>query len=153
MITKIDNKLIFVGLFIGKEFFLKILLRGVNWLPDLHFGERYPKLAWISGFYTFSQIILVAFSIIFIGRSFQSVQALTFFVFLIFVPVISVDILKAAIEMIFSVSSYSVPRRRIGRGSPRQFYFVYDKDRVRMVGFVRLGINIGLLMVMIYVFL
>lgn len=156
MIAQVDNSSIFVGWFVGKiivHLLLRILLMRLDWIPDLRFGVRYPKLAWLPGFYTFSQIILVAFSIIFVGRSLQSATSTAFIVFIIFVPLISVDVLQAVIEIIFSVSSYSVARIPFAKGSSRQYYFAHDEGCVRLAGFVRLTINIVVLMAMIYVFL
>jgi hypothetical protein len=161
--TQLDDGLLFMVWFvvgIMLILFPTFMTIKSNSLKGLRFDEKYPNLAWVRVVYTFFPIIWIPLSIIFTGRILQNESTLTFFVFIVFIPLIGLGILKGLIEIGFKVSSHLRFRTyengqliRLGtfrRKYVYDYYFSFDTDHVRSIGFFRLFINIGMLATMIY---
>ncbi len=161
--TQLDDGLIFLVWFIVGIMlilFPTFMMAKSSSLKGLRFDKEYPNLAWLRVVYTFFPIIWIPLSIIFTGRALRNESTLTFFVFIVFVPLIGLGILKGLIEIVFKVSSHLGVRLRNSGHMIRlityrtrfifEYHFSYGANRVRSIGFFRLFVSVGLLAAMIY---
>jgi hypothetical protein len=154
-----DGLLFYLWFVVGSMLILfpTFMMIKANSLQGAQFDKEFPELAWLRAIYTFIPIVWIPFSIIFIGRSLQTADKLTFFVFIVFIPLIGLGILKGLMEIIFKFSIHlSV---RMGKSVLSfftrntlnfRYYFSCDAANVQLVGFIRLVVNVGLLAAMIY---
>lgn len=164
-----ENGLAFLGWFVAGLFIIflpTILLRGQKWVSAFEFGQGNSHMEWIVSGYTLMLIIWTLLSAVFTARYLQTYTAGIFFLFVIFIPLIGIGLIKSVIEIVFGISSrlglrlrkaplIRVPHIHTSLSGIDLFEnrFTINQKRIRPVGIIRLLVNIGLLTSMIYFWL
>ncbi|MBX3057132.1 MAG: hypothetical protein KF770_11730 [Anaerolineae bacterium] len=142
------------------------LLRGQKWVSGFEFEQEHPQMERVVSGYTLVLIIWTPLSAVFTARIFQTYMADIFFLFVIFVPLIGIGLIKSVIEIVFGISSHlglrlrkdpliRVPHIHTSLSSIELFEnrFTINQERIRPVGIIRLLFNTGLIASMIYFWL
>ena len=159
---------LFLGWFFGGLFLIylpMLFISGRNWFPRTQFIKKYPEHERLVNIYTIALMIWIPISVIGTARHFEKETGVIFFLFSFFIPLIGVGIIKGGIEIVFGVSSYVWMRKRkrpypiIWFRSPLDSWhrlkriehrYTQNKERVKRMGAVRILVNIGLLLGLIY---
>jgi len=147
----------------GLIYLPRLLLLGVRWIDEHRFLQINPDKEWLISGYKLILILWIPLSTIVTVRYNQDASATSFFLYVGFIPLIGLGILKGIIEIIFGTSRFwgfkvsekftiKIPFIMTPWGNLKmyKFYFIMNTKRVKPVGVARLLLNLGVLFVLIF---
>jgi hypothetical protein len=157
--------LIWSFIWLGLYFLTRLFLIGVRWQNQAQFLAANPEKEWLVSGYKLFLILWLPLSVVGSARFFQEAPTETFYLFVAFVPLLGVGLVKSLLEIAAGIGCVYRHRAQeditirvtLIRHSLRflkinDFYFALAKQRVRLLGFVRLVLNAAVLITLLLLF-
>lgn len=154
--------IIWLFIWLGLFLLTRLMLIGVRWQNQAQFLAAQPEKERLVSGYKLFLILWLPLSVVATARFFQAAPTETFYLFVAFVPLLGVGLVKSALEIIVGMGC--VYRRRAQRDITIRFpmirhsfrflqlygfYFAVAEQRVRLLGFVRLVLNTAVLLILL----
>lgn len=155
--------LIWSFIWLGIFFLPRLLLIGVRWRNQAQFLTAHPEREWLISSYKLFLILWLPLSIVAAARILQDASPKTFYLFVAFIPLLGVGLVKSIPEMTLGIGwlyGYRKPDELTIRAPAiiytlwfwflqYDFHFALAERRVRWVGLVRLVINTAVLIALL----
>ncbi len=157
--------LLWLCIWLGLYFLPRLLFLGVPWQNQAQFLAAQPQKEPLVSGYKLFLVLWLPLSLVVTARSFQEVSTETFYLFVAFVPLLGVGLVKSALEIIAGMGCvyrhraqeditirFTIVRHPFRLLQIYDFYFAVAEQRVRLVGVVRLVLNTAVLLALLIFF-
>ena len=157
--------LIWAFIWLGLFFLTRLFLIGAHWQTQAQFLAAHPEKEWMVSGYKLFLILWLPLSIVGTARFFQGTPTETFYLFVAFVPLLGVGLVKSVLEITAGIGCvyrhraqkditirFTMIRHSFRFLQLYGFYFAVAEQRVRLLGFVRLVLNTAVLITLLIFF-
>lgn len=157
--------LLWLCIWLGLYFLPWVLFLGVRWQNQAQFLAAQPEKEPLVSGYKLFLILWLPLSIVITARLFQDAPTKTFYLFVAFVPLLGVGLVKSILEITSGIGCvyhhraqeditirFTIVRHPFRLLQIYDFYFAVTEQRVRLVGVVRLVLNTAVLLALLIFF-
>ena len=154
--------LVWLFIWLGLFLLTRLLLVDVRWQNQAQFLAAHPEKELLVSGYKLFLILWLPLSVVATARFFQESPTETFYLFVAFVPLLGVGLVKSVSELAFGIGwfyGYRLPEKAtfhipfINHSfrflQSYDFHFALAEQRVRLLGFVRLVLNTAVLITLL----
>lgn len=154
-------------IWLGLFFLTRLFLIGVRWQDQAQFFAAHPEIEWLVSGYKLFLILWLPLSVVGTAHIFQNAPATSFYLFVTFVPLLGLGLVKSIPEITLGIGwfyGYRMPDKlTIKLKIPYfhhslrflqiyDFHFAAATHRVRLLGFVRLVANTAVLITLLIIY-
>ena len=154
--------LVWLFIWLGLFWLTQLLLAGVRWQNQAQFLAAHPEKEHLVSGYKLFLILWLPLSVVATARFFQEAPTETFYLFVAFVPLLGVGLVKSVLEMTAGMGfvfrhraqeditvRFTMIRHSLRFLQFYGFYFAVAEQRIRLLGFVRLVLNTAVLITLL----